>query len=411
MFHYIWLVNFEEEPIPMVTSNNVSTSEEERLKELRRYEILDTPPDVSFDRLTRMGARLFNVPVCIISFVDADRVWFKSRFGIDVNQIPKNPEFSVATILSDGIHIIEDALLDEELALNPLVTGNLGLRFYGGAPLKTKNGHNLGSFCIVDRKPRKFSEKDKLLIAELAGVVMDQLEMRLTTRLATAHQNQLLQIAAHDLKNPLTTIPVRADLIMLKKHDPEAVDKMCEQIKEAGLKMTRTIDELLTTASIESGRISLYTFKLDFSDIISQIVDSNQALAENKGQSIELLIEGSPYVIADEQRLTEIVDNLISNAIKYSPKGEVIKVYVGHEDKKAILAIADHGPGLTESDKSQLFQRFAKLSAKPTGGENSTGLGLSIVKQLVDAHKGRVWAESKGENEGSTFFVEIPSVN
>lgn len=403
---------FEEEPIPMVTSNNnISTSEEERLKELKRYEILDTPPDLSFDRLTRLAATLFDVPVCLISFVDSDRVWFKSRYGMDIQQVVKHPEFCVSTILADDVHVIEDTHADEKAALNPLVTGSFGLRFYAGAPLKTKDGHNLGSFCIMDKKPRELNAEERYLMTELAGVAMDQMEMRLSAKIATTHQNQLLQIAAHDLKNPLTTIPVRADLIMLKKHDPAAVDKMCEQIKEAGLKMTRTIDELLTTASIESGRISLYTFKLDFAEIIAQIVDSNQALAENKGQSIELTIDGTPYVVADEQRLTEIVDNLISNAIKYSPKGEQIRVYVHHRDKKAILSVVDNGPGLTDSDKRQLFQRFAKLSAKPTGGENSTGLGLSIVKQLVDAHDGNVWAESNGENEGSTFFVEIPSIN
>jgi signal transduction histidine kinase len=395
----------------MMISNNFSAAEAERIKELKRYEILDTPPDFSFDRLTRLAAKLFDVPVAIISLVDQDRVWFKSRHGIDVQQVALNPGLCTATILTDEVYVVQDALEEESTFLNPLVTGDFALRFYAGAPLRTKEGYNLGSFCIIDKKPRNLSEEDKQVMKELAGVVMDHLEARLSARQANAQQNQLLQIAAHDLKNPLTTIPVRADLIKLKKHDPEAVDKMCDQIKQAGLKMTRTIDDLLTTASIESGRISLYTFKLDFADIVSQIVDSNQALADNKEQEIELNIEGRPYVIADEQRLIEVVDNLISNAIKYSPKGELIKVNIAHKDQKAVLVVKDNGPGLTQEDKDQLFQRFAKLSAKPTGGESSTGLGLSIVKQLVDAHNGRVWAESEGLNTGSAFIVEIPSIN
>ncbi len=301
--------------------------------------------------------------------------------------------------------------MDEMTASDPLVTGDFGLRFYAGAPLKNKEGHNLGSFCLMDKQPGTFSEEQKELLTELAGVVIDHIEMRLKARTANAQQNQLLQIAAHDLKNPLTTIPVRADLIKLKKHDPDMVDKMCDQIKQAGLKMTRTIDELLTTSSMESGKINLYTFKLDFGEIVAQIVESNQALADHKKQKIELKIEKDSQLYADEQRLTEIIDNLISNAIKYSPFGAEIEVKVDKRDQKAVLAVKDNGPGLTDEDQSELFQRFARLSARPTGGENSSGLGLSIVKQLVEAHQGRVWAESKGKNQGSTFFVELPAVN
>jgi signal transduction histidine kinase len=263
----------------------------------------------------------------------------------------------------------------------------------------------------MDKQPGTFNAEQQELLIELAGVVIDHIEMRLKARTANAQQNQLLQIAAHDLKNPLTTIPVRADLIKLKKHDPDMVDKMCDQIKQAGLKMTRTIDELLTTSSMESGKIKLYTFKLDFGEIVAQIVESNQALADHKKQKIELKIEEDSQLYADEQRLTEIIDNLISNAIKYSPFGAEIEVKVYNLDKKAVLAVKDNGPGLTDEDKAELFQRFARLSAKPTGGENSSGLGLSIVKQLVEAHHGRVWAESKGKNEGSTFFVELPAIN
>jgi signal transduction histidine kinase len=395
----------------MFTSDQINSQESQRIAALKRYEILDTPPDAKFDRLTRFASKLFNVPIVLISLVDTERVWFKSKYGVDVNQVKRHPGFCATTILKDEVHIIQDALIDETTASDPLVTGDFGLRFYAGAPLKNKEGYNLGSFCLMDNQPGTFSTEQKELLTELAGVVIDHIEMRLKARIANAQQNQLLQIAAHDLKNPLTTIPVRADLIKLKKHDPDMVDKMCDQIKQAGLKMTRTIDELLTTSSMESGKINLYTFKLDFGDIVTQIVESNQALADHKKQNIELKIEKDSQLYADEQRLTEIVDNLISNAIKYSPFGAEIEVKVYNLDKKAVLAVKDNGPGLTDEDKLELFQRFARLSAKPTGGENSSGLGLSIVKQLVEAHQGKVWAESKGKNQGSTFYVELPAIN
>ncbi|RMH73484.1 MAG: ATP-binding protein [Gemmatimonadetes bacterium] len=113
-------------------------------------------------------------------------------------------------------------------------------------------------------------------------------------------------------------------------------------------------------------------------------------------------------VYADENALERILDNIISNAIKYSSNDTAITLRLSQTEKRVIVSISDQGLGLTETDKANLFQKFTRLSAKPTGGEHSTGLGLSIVKKLVEAMNGKVWAESEGKNKGSTFFVELP---
>lgn len=137
-------------------------------------------------------------------------------------------------------------------------------------------------------------------------------------------------------------------------------------------------------------------------------METNQVLARNKGQKIYFNIEDHPIVYADETKLTEIADNLLNNAIKYSEKDKNITITVKQKNDKAILEIEDEGPGFTQEDKINLFQRFTRLSAKPTGGETSTGLGLSIVKALIEAHHGSIIAESEGKNKGSKFTVEIP---
>jgi len=343
--------------------------------------------DTIYDILTRMAAKTLECPVVILSFLDAGNVSLKSVYGLSAAEI----KYSYDNY-------------PESLVLH-----NFDVKFYAAAPLLSKDGVLMGDFCVLNNQQGFLSNEKEELLRDYAALAMAYREAGLAAEQEIAYQKQLLQIAAHDLKNPLTTIPVRADLIKLKKHDPEVVDRMCDQIKKAGLIMTRTIDELLSSASFDAGKMNLYTFKLDFAAIVSQTVEANEALATHKGQRIDLHIESRPAVIADEQRLIEVIDNLINNAVKYSPKGEVIKVTVTENDHKAVMHVQDHGPGLTAEDKRNMFLPYSKLSAHPTGNEKSTGLGLSIVKKLVEAHHGKVWAESDGIGKGSSFFVEIPS--
>jgi signal transduction histidine kinase len=113
-------------------------------------------------------------------------------------------------------------------------------------------------------------------------------------------------------------------------------------------------------------------------------------------------------VFADENKWTEIADNLINNAIKFSEKNKWIEIIIKEKQEMVILEVKDDGPGFTEEDKKNLFQRFTRLSAQPTNGEDFTGLGLSIVKVLVEAHKGNLWVEPGEKDKGSKFIVEIP---
>jgi hypothetical protein len=158
------------------------SNEEGRLKALRRYEILDTPPDGSFDNLTNLAATLFNVPICIISLVDEDRIWFKSHHGIDAKQIDRVPGLCASAILSKDLYVVENALDDPRTLSNPLVAGTFGLRFYAAAPLITSEGYNLGTFCIIDKQQRYLTEPQKEILQRLADIVMDEIELRLSAR-------------------------------------------------------------------------------------------------------------------------------------------------------------------------------------------------------------------------------------
>lgn len=172
-------------------------NEGERLAAVHRYEILDTPPDKAFDRVAALAAHLFNVPIAVISIVDQDRIWFKSHYGLEIQQIDRNLGLCAPVILQNDVYSVIDASIDPRTLANPLVTGEFNLRFYAAAPLQTSDGFNLGTICVIDSEPRSLSEVEKAILQDLAAVVIDQLELRLSARktieLEIALRTQALQ--------------------------------------------------------------------------------------------------------------------------------------------------------------------------------------------------------------------------
>ncbi len=393
----------------MIEVGEIYSSEEaERIKVLKKYQILDTPPDGTFDHLTKMAAELLDVPIAIVSLVDTDRIWFKSKFGLEIDEIGRDPGLCASAILSDGLYEVTDARKDVRTLANPLVAGDFGLQFYSAVPLKTREGYNLGTFCVIDKKPRVLKEFQKKILFNLAQLVIQQMEIRLEVRTAIKHQYEVLNVAAHDLKNPLSMMPLLAEMIIQNKDNPSAIEDIAKQIKAAGKRMTNTIDELLTAAREDTGKVQLRLNSINFSKIVKGVVASNRALARRKDQVINTSIPAECIIYGDHRRITEIIDNLVNNAIKFSGYGKDIYITLKKREKMAVLEIKDNGPGLTKDDSKNLFRKFTSLSAKPTGGEVSTGLGLSIVKQFVDAHKGKIHAQSEGPGKGTTFTVELP---
>ena len=153
-----------------------------RLEAVHRYQILDTPQDGAFDRITALAARIFSVPIAIVSVVDHDRIWFRSHHGVDIGHVDREPGLCASAILQSEPWIIQDARSDSRALSNPLVAGELGLQFYAGIPLRTRDGYNLGTLCIIDRQPRTLSQQDLKTLEDLAAIVMNDLEQRLLSR-------------------------------------------------------------------------------------------------------------------------------------------------------------------------------------------------------------------------------------
>jgi signal transduction histidine kinase/CheY-like chemotaxis protein len=236
---------------------------------------------------------------------------------------------------------------------------------------------------------------------------------------ANSFKSEVLGTVAHDLKNPLGVILGRTEMLTEMVAGAESsADNIRGQIvhiRSAANRVTEIIDTLISDAMADAHDIAIRREPTDLVGLLRDLVEANQPLASRKNQTIVLTAPASLTLACDPDRMREAVDNLLSNAIKYSPIGGRIEVGVGARGDAAVITVADQGPGLSPEDTARLFGRFQRLSAKPTGGETSTGLGLSIVKRIVDLHGGTVTAEPAGPAHGvgtvtgTTFMIAVPS--
>jgi signal transduction histidine kinase len=231
---------------------------------------------------------------------------------------------------------------------------------------------------------------------------------------ANGFKNEILGTVAHDLKNPLGVILGRTEMLtelIGAGASKESVTAQVEHIRDATRRLTSMVDHLISDAMADAFDITIRREPVDIAALVSEVADANQPLAAHKQQTITVSAPPNFVTLCDADRMREAIDNLVSNAIKYSPIGGKIAVLVSHEQNATNIRITDEGAGLSPEDLGRLFGRFQRLSAKPTGGESSTGLGLSIVKRIIDMHGGRVTAESDGPGQGSTFTVLLPATD
>lgn len=256
---------------------------------------------------------------------------------------------------------------------------------------------------LVDERTRSVIEAKER--AEQATVEAER--QRRIAEEANSLKTELLGIAAHDLRNPLQLVSGLSELMSQGLATGPKVAEFSQAVFEASRRMLEIVNSLLTTAALDRG-LELRRTTVDLAQLTSAVLEEHRERAAGKGQRLVLEADGACAAVVDHDRVRQVIDNLVSNAIKFSPHGADVAVAVRCGDGCVRLEVRDNGPGLTSEDMQRAFGRFARLSARPTGGEAATGLGLSIVKGLVELHGGRVWAESEGPGRGSTFVVELP---
>jgi two-component system sensor histidine kinase/response regulator len=221
-------------------------------------------------------------------------------------------------------------------------------------------------------------------------------------------KNEFLGIAAHDLKNPIYNISMLSQLMLGEELSETEQKEFLNDIKNSTERMTKLISDLLNINAIEQGKLTTNLEEEDFASFFNMCVAEYEERAAIKNIHLKVNNElESYYATTDKQIFHQILDNLVSNAIKFSPKDKTVTASFYADEEKMVIIVEDEGPGLSEDDKEKLFTKFAKMSAQPTGNESSTGLGLSIVKKYVDALGGMIWVDSE-EGQGAKFVCELP---
>ncbi|MGL4238456.1 ATP-binding protein [Tabrizicola sp.] len=315
----------------------------------------------------------------------------------------------------------------------------VGYEGYVGVPIRRVDGKVMGHLAVLSRHPIKAPEEALSVIqifAMRAEAEFQRLELQqemeamvaslsLATRRLTNRQNALRQsnlaktallgMMAHDLRNPLSAILSRSEIIegLLEKHNSNAdltqkVRKNCESIASMVERMDRQIASCLVQARDDATKLKIDVHEFPLARACDLAVALNATAAAAKSIALEYSPPTEMMLKGDEDKLVEAVDNLISNAIKYSNAGKSIFVEARKRAGCTEISVRDEGLGLTPDDQSRAFGKFQRLSAKPTAGESSTGLGLAIVKAIIDAHGGTIRIQSEGESMGATFTIVLP---
>jgi signal transduction histidine kinase len=275
----------------------------------------------------------------------------------------------------------------------------------------------LGVTAGEEVEPSAGTRPDSLVLDDLAQLNNELITIRRELAKRTAEleklneqKNQFLGMAAHDLRNPLGSILGFAEFLQHKARSRLTDQEMMfiSVIQDNSRFMLRLVDDLLDISKIEAGRLRLERLPTDLASLVRERMQLHEPIAEMKG--IGLRFEAGravPLAMVDRARIGQVLDNLISNALKYSPTGSNVTIRLATGERGVVLSVQDEGPGIPAEEMNRLFEPFSMLSVVSVWGEKSTGLGLAIVRRIVAEHGGRVWADSE-VGRGSTFHVSLP---
>ncbi|NTV31125.1 PAS domain S-box protein [candidate division WWE3 bacterium] len=535
----------------------IPANEATRIASVHALNILDTPPEERFDRITKTATSVFHAPISTITIIDTSREWYKSCQGVDSQEKDRAISFCGHALLSEGVMIIPDTLKDERFRDNPMVISAPNIRFYAGVPLYAADGSRVGVFCIKDVQPRTptdedieilmnfakwaeleinsemlsvalqertrleknlLEEKKKLaeekakdeailhnigdglvvldtsrhvimankVVTEATGYSNDELmgqiwpdcvtpvndhnrsssvESEMITRalkqkegsstpiyhpyyytgkdgkvfpvaatVSPIHmsediigvaiiirdvareiaidkaKSEFVSLASHQLRTPLSTINWYTELLLNQNagslNDEQRTFLL--EICKGNQRMTNLVSALLNVSRIEMGTFSVDPIKLNLRQLLHDLVVLLDPFIKSHHARIkESYPDSLPDIMLDQQLMAIILQNIITNAIKYSPDQSTIDISVSIQDQDVIIAIADQGIGIPEKQKNKIFTKLFRADNARDVEADGTGLGLYIVKSILDHTGGSIWFESK-VNKGTTFYIKLP---
>jgi two-component system, sensor histidine kinase len=388
-------------------------SEEYRLEILDRYDILDTPPEQTFDDVTLLASQICETPIALVSLVDTHRQWFKSRVGLEATHTPRNVSFCGHAILQDEVFVVEDTLEDPRFIDNPLVLDNPRIRFYAGAPLKTPSGENIGTICVIDKTPRELTETQKNSLLALSRQVVTQIELRFALQSAkseTRLKALFLANISHEIRTPMGAISSCTNLLMDQIEDGEQ-QKILAMISNASKGLISLIDEILNVSKQELEGFDVNYISINPRDLVAEVVQMLGVQALEMDRTILTYASESvpESIIGDPNRIRQLLYNLAGNGLKFCSHTVTVSLDVKQTPNgdKLLVAVKDDGTGIAEEHQARIFQQFVQANTSIGLPEVGTGLGLSICKSLCKAMKGTISVASK-PGDGALFSVELP---
>ncbi|MBI3928639.1 MAG: GAF domain-containing sensor histidine kinase [Armatimonadetes bacterium] len=395
---------------------------------LHRTELLDSPPEPTFDRLTGLVRRLLSVPVALVSLVTTTRQFFKSASGLpepwaSCRETPLSHSFCQYVVSSSGPLVVCDAREDELLRQN-LAILDLGVVAYAGFPLRAPDGSVLGSFCAIDSRPRPWASDELTLIEEFAAVAADEIHLRLlllkqqkaaairlhASEKASRAKSDFLASVSHEIRTPLTAILGFVQVLEDEGAGPlnSKQKRYVGHVHTNGKHLLRLVNDILDLSRVEAGRMELRIQEIAVGPLLYDLLRQFEPLIAERPIELTLEIDSAlPVLQADPVRFRQILYNLLSNSVKFTREGR-IGVRAGVIGDSLKVCVWDSGPGIGEEDRQRIFERFEQVE-DPDGWEaEGTGLGLALTRELVRLHRGKLWLEDTGLDRGSCFCVTLP---
>ncbi len=387
----------------------IPANEAERLQELRELDILDTLSEATYDSITFLASQICEVPIALVSIVDEDRQWFKSRIGLEAQETHRDLAFCAHAIIEpDELLIVPDASSDVRFKANPLVTGEPNIRFYAGAPLVTPNGSALGTLCVIDRQPRVLSGEQLASLQALSLQVMALLELRFTVRELREQQAALQEASrlrevlmgtvSHELRTPLTAIIGFIEFLN-EDIDAETRSDIVQRLGRQAGDLQHLVDDLLIAARAEADSLNVESVDVALDTQVELALEDVSA-AVTKDISVDTL---PCRATADPARVRQIIRNLLTNAVRYG--GPSISVRTFEHEGTCHLVVLDDGPGIPTGDREHIFERFHQASTA-TYVASSAGLGLPISRLLAEKMDGAL--SYRHESGHSVFELTLP---
>jgi len=345
---------------------------------------------------------------------------FKATLGVDFKLL-ESIELSEEEVLERYVENGEEIETDIWIVNN--ITGRIRQEKFDDFPpldsllvMCLRGNENIEGYLLFDNI--QFSElhdHDILLLKNLKEYLQWAiLKARLLeeAKILNDQKNEYLGTVVHDLRNPMTAIMGYTEMLIsdigTDRSEKKDLLKSLDRVLTISRHMSFFISQLLDIATIESGKVHLERKRVSIARIVHENSPIHYRRAEQKNINLKIEpLNHLPHILADYLKIEAVIDNLITNAIKYTFSGGLIRVFGESKENEVIIHIEDTGQGLTAEDLRKVFTTFTKLSAKPTAGETSTGLGLAIVKKIVEIHGGKVWVKSE-HGKGSTFSFSLP---